>query len=117
MSADNVLIILQHEEKVRVYDVNFSWISGFEEWSFPMDQEKSQFFTNLIVKSPHEYEVHKCETENQAIGFCKRYIRENLVEYDYCSIIPEQVAGEIQKAKIKKKKAKLKNKNNHIKHF
>jgi hypothetical protein len=104
MSADNILVILHNRGKIRVYDVNFSWVSSLEEWAFPVTREASQTITNLIVNSTHEHELHKCDTESQAAGFCTRYQRENLVEYDHCSIIPQATADEIKTAKIKKKK-------------
>lgn len=111
VSADNILIILQARDKVRVYDVNFSWISGFEEWSFPITESAGEFLTKLIVDSPHEIEVHKCETVNQAEGFCIRYQRENLVEYGFSSIVPKEQAEVLQRQRVKNKKlSKLKRK-------
>lgn len=119
MSADNILIILQHDDKIRVYDVNFSDISSHQSktdpdttsWDFPMTAENSEDLTNYIVNESHYREIHKCNTVGEAEGFCKRYERSNLVEYGYGSIIPEDTAISILKANVKKKKAKSKSKN------
>lgn len=108
MSSDNILIILHNRGKVRVYDVNFSQISSFPEWDFPMTRENSEVIKNHIVNSKYELEIHKCETESQAEGFCARYEREQIVEYGFSSIIAKPLAAEIQKAHIKKKKVKVK---------
>lgn len=109
MSADNILVILHNRGKVRVYDVNFSHISSFDEWTFPMTRENSAVIKNHIVNSKYERELHTCDTIGQAEGFCTRYQREEIVEYGFCSIEPQPTADEIQKAKIKKKKkAKIK---------
>jgi hypothetical protein len=105
MSADNILIITQHQGKVRVYDVNFSDISSHSAWGFPVTSEKSEELTKYIVASDYD-EIHKCDTVSQAEGFCTRYQRTNVVEYDHSSIVPEEKAKEIKKTKINKKKAK-----------
>ncbi len=90
MSADNILIILQHKGKVRVHDVNFSDISSHEDWNFPVTLEKSKRLTDYILNSKYYFEVHKCNTVDQAIGFCKRYARGHIVEYGHTSIIAEE---------------------------
>lgn len=107
MSADNILVILHHRGKVRVFDVNFSGISSRDEWNFPITREASQTLTAAIVNNPYEREVHSCDTEAQAEGFCSRFQRENVVEYGFSSIIPKPSADEILTAKRKKKKKKI----------
>ncbi len=89
MSADNILVILHNKNKIRVYDVNFSDISSHDDWNFPMTPEKSKRLTDYIVSKPYYYEVHKCNTVLQAKGFCNRYARQHLVEYDSTSIVVE----------------------------
>lgn len=90
MSADNILVIFQHRGKIRVHDVNFSDISSHADWNFPMTLEKSKRLTDYILNSKYYFEVHKCNTVDQAIGFCKRYAREQIVEYGHTSIIAEE---------------------------
>ena len=110
MSADNILIILEHEGKVRVHDVNFSDISSHDLWYSPLTPEQTAGLTKYVLDSQY-HDVHQCDTVDQAIGFCNRYMRSNVVEYDYtCLIKVDEERKQVDRKKVreqKKNKAKL----------
>jgi hypothetical protein len=112
VSADNILIIFEHKGKVRVHDFNFSDISSHPSWDFPLTEAKIADLTQYICASRFDHEIHKCETFEQAEGFCKRHMRANVVEYDYTSLrvkVDVDVAdGAVRKAsKDRKRKLQL----------
>lgn len=91
MSADNILIIAEVNDKIRVYDVNFSDISSQDAWVYGnMTPADTDALVKFILDNPYyKRELHKCNTVSQAEGFCNRYQRENIVEYGYTSIVRE----------------------------
>lgn len=107
MSADNILIALQHEGKVRVHDFNFSDISCHPAWEFPLTESKIEELSDYVRSNKFNREIHKCDTFEQAEGFCKRHMRTNVVEYDYTLLRVEvEIADASQSARKSSKEKK-----------
>ena len=87
MSADNILIILEHKGKVRVFDVNFSGISSHESWSFPLTVAKYEALRDEIVKHDYNWEIWSSKSESQAEQACRNHQRNHIVEYGFQNII------------------------------
>lgn len=103
MSADNILTIIEHDGKIRVFDINFSDISSHDDWCIGTDEAKASI-SSYIVKNYSKYQVWESDTlpaegtkgrkkwatqaMQRAEGFCKTYCRNNIVEYDW-EVIPE----------------------------
>ena len=87
MSADNILLIVEHKGKVRVYDVNFSDISSHEAWEFPLNVARYEALRDYIVGKDYNWEVWSGNSEKAAENACRAQMRSRIVEYDFTNLI------------------------------
>lgn len=88
MSADNILLIYKEGDKIKVADVNFSDMSSHPGW-FPETAEQRQSIIDSINKSYKGWIVWKGKSVAKAINFCRKYARDNVVEYGHTNIVGE----------------------------
>jgi hypothetical protein len=87
MSADNILLIVEHKGKIRVYDVNFSGISSHEAWDFPLTVARYEALRDSIVNASYNLEVWSGKSEAAAINACRKEARKRIVEYGHTNLI------------------------------
>ena len=103
MSADNILTVIEHGNKIRVFDINFSDISSHDDWCIGTPEAKASI-ADYITKHYAPYQVWESDilpaegtkgrkkwltqAMQRAEGFCNRYCNTNTVEYGW-EVIPE----------------------------
>lgn len=102
MSADNILVVIQHDASIRVFDINFSDISSHSQWCVKTPEAVAEI-TAYIANHYSRSEIWKSgpmpATEvkghqrwlrvmmQKAEGKCQSYCRNNIVEYGW-EVIP-----------------------------
>jgi hypothetical protein len=87
MSADNILLIVEHMGKVRVFDVNFSDISSHDAWEYPLTIARYEALRDYIVANQHNWEVWSGKAAEAAENACRRHMRSSIVEYGFTNLI------------------------------
>lgn len=105
MSADNILVVIQHDARIRIFDINFSDISSHSQWCESTPEAVAEI-TAYVAKHYSRSEIWKSEpmpsTEvkghqrwlrvmmQKAESKCQSYCRNCTVEYGW-EVVPQWV--------------------------